>query len=229
LEKETGEKCGYCEASAKAVCHCDVEHMRPKALYWWLALCFDNYVLGCQLCNQTYKGDQYPLDGPLLVGPNLTAQTTDAALEALANTFAPDPLDDSNSLKRADFETQFADEHPGLINPYLDEPENLFVWQPDKDLSEVAIAPRVTSGHQRWRAQTTIDVLGLNREELRRLRWKAYRTIANLCKIYASGQLDGDPALKKETADTLKVSMDFDQFFAGLCRWTIREQHGLPL
>jgi hypothetical protein len=38
LLRETGDKCGYCEASASTVCHCDVEHIRPKAIYWWLAL-----------------------------------------------------------------------------------------------------------------------------------------------------------------------------------------------
>ena len=30
LLKETGDKCGYCEASASTVCHCDVEHIRPS-------------------------------------------------------------------------------------------------------------------------------------------------------------------------------------------------------
>ena len=58
LKAEAHDKCGYCEAFATAVAHCDVEHIRPKSVYWWLALCYDNYVLACQICNQSHPGDQ---------------------------------------------------------------------------------------------------------------------------------------------------------------------------
>ena len=107
LAREAGDKCAYCEASAKTVCHCDVEHLRPKKVYWWLALCYDNYVLACQLCNQSHKSDKYPRKGRRLAAPRLAKTTSDTALKALVGKFAPDPVDDAQTLKRAAFETAF--------------------------------------------------------------------------------------------------------------------------
>jgi hypothetical protein len=39
LKIESGGKCGYCEGKAAHVAHGDVEHFRPKSVYWWLAYC----------------------------------------------------------------------------------------------------------------------------------------------------------------------------------------------
>ena len=55
LLKETNNKCAYCEAPTKVVAYGDVEHYRPKSMYWWLAYCYENYLPSCQLCNQKYK------------------------------------------------------------------------------------------------------------------------------------------------------------------------------
>lgn len=46
LKKESCGKCAYCEAPTAVVAHGDVEHFRPKDLYWWLAYCYDNCFLG---------------------------------------------------------------------------------------------------------------------------------------------------------------------------------------
>ena len=37
---ESCGKCAYCEASATAVSYGDVEHFRPKAVWWWLTCCW---------------------------------------------------------------------------------------------------------------------------------------------------------------------------------------------
>jgi len=229
LAVEAGDKCAYCEASAKTVCHCDVEHVRPKAIYWWLALCYENYVLACQLCNQSFKSDKYPIKGGQLAAPALAATSSDPALKALVGTFAPDPIDDSQTLKRAAYAAAFKKEKPALIDPYLENPEGFFLWEPDPDQKEVLITPRATKGHKKWRAEQSIETLGLNREELRRVRWQAYRPIAVNCRIYKSGRLDDDPALKAETKAVLIEAMDTRQFFAGLFRWTVRVEFALPL
>ena len=230
LVKETGEKCGYCEASSRAVSHCDVEHIRPKSIYWWLALCWDNYVLSCQLCNQTFKSDKYPLQRDRrLPPPPLDAATTDVALEKLPGTFGPDPLDDSQGQTRETFRRHFRDEEPGLIEPYFDNPILYFVWEPDADQEHVRIKPRYATGTRNWRALRSIETLGLNREELLRIRWMTYRPVAQLCEIYKSGLLDTNAALKARTAATLRAAMEPRQFFAGMCRWTIRVQFGLAL
>jgi uncharacterized protein (TIGR02646 family) len=71
------DKCCFCEAKVSHVSHGDVEHYRPKAGwvqkdkdkltkpgYYWLAYDFDNLFLACQICNQTYKRNYFPLARP---------------------------------------------------------------------------------------------------------------------------------------------------------------------
>ena len=62
LKKESLGKCAYCEANTEVVAHGDVEHYRPKSVYWWLAYTYDNYLYACQICNQIYKSDNFPID-----------------------------------------------------------------------------------------------------------------------------------------------------------------------
>lgn len=67
-------KCSYCESSLGVASHGDVENFRPKAgasglnrgdyapsHYWWLAYEWDNLLMSCQICNQKYKRDYFPL------------------------------------------------------------------------------------------------------------------------------------------------------------------------
>lgn len=91
LDAEANGKCAYCEALARANAHCDVEHIRPKKTYWWLALCYDNYVLACQICNQTHKGDKYPVAAAALGEPAITGSADTILINSLSNTLAPDP------------------------------------------------------------------------------------------------------------------------------------------
>ena len=72
LKAESAGKCGYCEGKADHVAHGDVEHFRPKSIYWWLAYCYDNYVYSCQICNQTFKVAHFPTQGAALPPPSLT-------------------------------------------------------------------------------------------------------------------------------------------------------------
>ncbi len=74
LKKLQADKCCFCEARVSHVSHGDVEHFRPKGGwkesepgvlvkpgYWWLAYDFKNLFLSCQLCNQTYKKNYFPI------------------------------------------------------------------------------------------------------------------------------------------------------------------------
>ena len=67
-------KCCFCEARINHISHGDVEHFRPKAGYqiddnqalikpgyYWLAYDFSNLFFCCQICNQTYKKNYFPL------------------------------------------------------------------------------------------------------------------------------------------------------------------------
>lgn len=71
------DKCCFCEARVSHVSHGDVEHYRPKGGwiqkekdkltqpgYYWLAYDFSNLFLSCQICNQKYKKNYFPLADP---------------------------------------------------------------------------------------------------------------------------------------------------------------------
>ena len=105
LKLESGGKCAYCESPTDTVAHGDVEHYRPKSKYWWLAYCYDNYLYACQICNQVYKGDEFPVyaTAGMWTGPVLPTPHTPAALAAFAESLIPDPLDPNAGHALADF------------------------------------------------------------------------------------------------------------------------------
>lgn len=73
LEAIQKNKCCYCETKSTRSNN-DVEHFRPKAAYssdfkgiskypgyFWLAYDWDNLFLACQVCNQIFKNDFFPI------------------------------------------------------------------------------------------------------------------------------------------------------------------------
>lgn len=226
LEAEAHAKCGYCEALARANAHCDVEHIRPKSVYWWLALCYDNYVLACQVCNQTHKGDAYPV-ATALPGPLVTDAATGAQIDALLNTFAPDPLADDAALDFATYSVQLQGEDPDLINPYHEDPELFFVWVADEVLAEVEVHPAAANGRVRERAVSTIAILGLNREVLKRLRFQTWRLINALC--LARGAVALPPPEHTQVEQAIQGALEDRQAFSAMTRHLVRRVHGLPL
>jgi uncharacterized protein (TIGR02646 family) len=77
LKELQGDKCCFCEAKVSVVAHGDVEHYRPKAGwvqkekdkltkpgYYWTAYDFNNLFLSCQICNQKFKKNYFPLANP---------------------------------------------------------------------------------------------------------------------------------------------------------------------
>jgi transposase len=66
---ESARKCAYCEAKTTAVTYGDVEHFRPKAEWWWLTCCWDNYLFSCQICNQLFKSENFPKRGKTSPAP----------------------------------------------------------------------------------------------------------------------------------------------------------------
>ena len=56
-------KCCYCETlidDHKPYAYSEVEHWRPKSIYYWLAYSWENMFLSCTFCNKE-KGNQFPL------------------------------------------------------------------------------------------------------------------------------------------------------------------------
>lgn len=194
LVVEAEGKCAYCEADTRVVAHGDVEHYRPKSLYWWLAYCYDNYVFACQICNQVYKSDLFPVAGARLAEPSIPNPATEQAIAALVGTLAPDPMD------AAAVETTLATwaaELPDLPNPYHEAPERLFAWEADETLQEVSVIPADGSDRAQRAHRAAVEVIGLNREELRWLRYDRYDELKTWRDVLAALPADAEPARRR--------------------------------
>jgi uncharacterized protein (TIGR02646 family) len=141
LIKAQHDKCAFCESKVRHVSHGDVEHYRPKGGvrqasndpleqpgYFWLAYAWENLFFACQLCNQSFKKNLFPLAEP--------------AARARSH------LDDLEA------------EQPTLIDP-ADEDPGGFISFREEIAFPIGDDPR---------ARATIEVLGLNREELAEFR-----------------------------------------------------------
>ena len=223
LRREASGKCAYCEAPAATVAHADVEHYRPKSSYWWLAYCYDNYLYSCEICNQSYKRAAFPATGPLLAleppfPDPFPEGMADDELDALADRLAPDPVD--GPVARDRFYAASEAELPEIPNPYDVEPERLFAWEADGVLRE----GRLVAGDQSERAVRATAAaeafLGLNREELLRVRWEHYEN-AELCALVIGGR--GVPEDLRARSRSVLARMAEDAApFAGMVRYFLR-------
>jgi uncharacterized protein (TIGR02646 family) len=221
-------KCAYCEAPTTIVAHGDVEHFRPKSIYWWLAYCYDNHLFACQICNQTHKGDHFPVSGERIAPPSLGHIRSDAQLQLMAGTLAPDPTDPA-AVKA--FRQQLEAESADLPDPYGSAPESFFRWLADDVLKEVIVQARSKkSNHQRVFSAAE-QFYGLNREELRRGRWSlVYQHLAahkqDLDELDAIGRV----AEKRSTImNRIKAMIEDAQPFAGMARYFVRHEWKLKL
>ena len=171
LLAETKGKCAYCEAKTSPVAFGDVEHYRPKSSYWWLAYCYDNYLASCQLCNQRFKKDVFPVQNQKMWGPTIRCNTTNQFIAAKAGKIAPDPLDEAQV---DEFILLHQRERPLLLNPYFDEPAEYFAWRADDVLREVEITANSENADESI-AIASIEHYGLNRKELKDYRYKIYK------------------------------------------------------
>ena len=74
LKHLQNDKCCFCEAKISHISFGDVEHFRPKAAYkndvnsgyvypgyYWLCYDWGNLYFSCQICNQRFKGNFFPI------------------------------------------------------------------------------------------------------------------------------------------------------------------------
>lgn len=107
LIQDQHEKCCFCEAKFIANGYGDVEHFRPKKAYkkkgdrkltypgyYWLGYDWNNLLFSCQICNQKYKKNEFPLS------------------------------DESTRVQDHNFNHLLSQEATLLINPITENPEN---------------------------------------------------------------------------------------------------------
>jgi hypothetical protein len=226
LKAETGGKCAYCESPTDTVAHGDVEHFRPKSKYWWLAYCYDNYVYACQICNQVHKGDEFPIHATTGVwtGPALPAPPTPAKFATLAEALIPDALDLTAGHALADFLVAAGKEKAGLVDPYVTDPDPLFKWVANDVLKIVELAPASNKVAAKRAFAGAEASYGLNREELKRTRWKTYTdfvVMKDALKVLETAGLE--PALQQRVRDQIKSMTLVDAPYAGMVRYFVKE------
>lgn len=215
LQRDSHNKCAYCESDVAHAAHGDVEHFRPKKTYWWLAFCTDNYVFSCQICNQTHKSDHFPLAGVALTGPVLgqALPVTAAERQALFAACGPDAAQITDAAIGALWGSEDAD----LPHPYLDDPEPLFAWRVSEVNQEVhLVEPPHALPRARRAVKAAIDYLGLNRETLVRRRYKIYLILLDALLRQSANPTPANPAaaiLARYCAD--------DAEYAGMCRYFV--------
>lgn len=173
LKKESFGKCAYCEANTEVVAHGDVEHYRPKSIYWWLAYTYDNYLYACQICNQIYKSDNFPINGVRFPEPQISVNSTEDEITLLVKNISPDPIDVDVNYTLQTYLQKHHDEQAYLLNPYFDNPVNFIAYEADDVLAEVKIVPK--SPHLEPYIRAMEDYYGINRTELKSVRYGIFR------------------------------------------------------
>jgi uncharacterized protein (TIGR02646 family) len=214
LKKESSGKCAYCEANTQVVAHGDVEHYRPKSIYWWLAYTYDNYLYACQICNQKYKSDNFPFKGVLFPGPQILANLTDSTLALLAGNISPDPVDINNFFTLQTYLANHQQERALLLNPYFDNPADYMAYEADNTLEEVKIIPLTPAFQDHIKAME--DFYGINRVELRTTRYEIFRFFSIIKKSLASIT---DMQLRKDMLKQIEIMKADKALFAGMIRY----------
>ncbi|MCF3640626.1 hypothetical protein LXM94_11685 [Rhizobium sp. TRM95111] len=214
LLTESFDKCAYCETATKVVAFGDVEHYRPKSVYWWLAYVYDNYLASCAVCNQLFKSNHFECSGVRMAGPTIEASTTDAEFDVIGPAAIPDPLD---ALQVQAFIDLHRLEEPLIPNPYFDDPEAIFAWDVLDGTKEVEVIPQPGIP----RAPAIVDaaerLYGLNRPELKRLRYKQYE-FYRLARAAADSP-GIDPAIRTMSLELITSMVQPDSQYAGMIRY----------
>ncbi len=214
LKKESNGKCAYCEANTEVVAHGDVEHFRPKSMYWWLAYTYDNYLYACQICNQIYKSDHFPIAASRFPEPAINPDTTDTEIDYLVGSISPDPIDINQKYTLQKFIDNHNAEGALLLNPYFDNPATVFAYEFDDITEEV----KMVAAQQKYSAHVKAaeDFYGINRMELRNFRYQVFRQF----RVYKHTLKEKIPdELKAEVAKQISLMKSDKYLFAGMCRY----------
>lgn len=89
------------------------------------------------------------------------------------------------------------------------------------------IAPRDDSPTAQTAFAAVRDYYGLNRQELRRVRWRVYRDLETFRDVLVAGGLP-EP-LRRKVTDLVRAMMAAEAEFAGMVRYFVQVEWGLDL
>jgi hypothetical protein len=159
----------------------------------------------------------------------LPASPTPAKFATLAETLIPDALDLTAGHALADFLVAAGKEKAGLVDPYVTDPDPLFKWVANDVLKIVELAPASNKVAAKRAFAGAEASYGLNREELKRTRWKTYTDFVVMKDALKALEAAGlEPALQQRVRDQIKSMTLVDAPYAGMVRYFVKE-FGLTL
>lgn len=213
------KKCAYCESRYAHVAPVDVEHFRPKSGfinnsgklvrpgYYWLTAEWTNLLPSCIDCNRKRKQIILSEDGQI-----------DERNSGKGNKF---PL--ASGSRRAKRPNQHNHEVPLLLDPCSDDRPNRHLQFTDSGFVRPYPGSYETSMPK---GATTIEVCGLNRDDLVRERKQQFKELQSDLKGLCTNELNAreDPAnarFQKLIADyerDIKKRLKADQPYIGMSR-----------
>ena len=140
----------------------------------------------------------------------------------------PDPVERATGgMPFDDFVRESRKEKSFLVDPYVEDPEELYKWEADSTLKEVRIAARTNRVRATRALIAAEEDLGLNREELRQRRWHTYdalQTLAHLAESIPAGH-----ASKATVEETIRAMMSPGRDYAGMVRYFVRVEWELDV
>lgn len=217
LLAESNNKCAYCETPTRVVTYGDVEHFRPKSVYWWLAYSYENYLPSCGACNQEYKKDFFEIKDQTkrLKGITVADSLSDNDLAAIAPTLTVDPVNDADGLPLDKHIKEMKSEKPLLINPYFDDPAKFLAYRPILATKEVVVVP--TKPQHAAIVKSCEDLFGINRTELLGLRFQRYALYMTLRHTLTDPGISANTKLMSE--NRLKDMASDRAAYAGMVRY----------
>jgi hypothetical protein len=198
----------------RVVAHGDVEHYRPKSIYWWLAYTYDNYLFACQICNQTYKSDNFPIKRNRYASPLITKTSTDPEITLLAGNISPDPIDITLDYTLQTYSNEHINEEALLLNPYFDDPTVYFAYEADDVTQEVKIVSSKSTYIEYVKAAE--DFYGINRIELKNMRYSVFTKFRAFKLAYPALT---DASIRREVQRQIDDMLSNKYLFAGMNRY----------
>jgi len=227
LLAESNNKCAYCDTPTRVVAYGDVEHFRPKSIYWWLAYSYENYLPSCTACNQEYKKDFFELQDKALrlKGPRISKKLTDNQLKAIAPTLTVDPVDNTKGKILDQYVKEIEREKALLINPYFEDPALYFAYKPVLENKEVVIIA-AASKHKKI-IKACEDLFGVNRKELLDLRFQQYLVYMTWRHTLSDRKISKNTRIMTE--NRLREMQGDKSAYAGMIRFfNTKKLGGLP-
>jgi uncharacterized protein (TIGR02646 family) len=152
LQEMFNNKCAYCEAYIPHISPTEIEHFRPKSVYYWLAAEWSNLLLSCIHCNRPMK--HFVSGAPNKV---LSGKHTHFPIKNEKQNRCVSPKSKKKSLD---------ERYRLLIDPCIDDPEEYFSYiQTGNAVGNIFLKDGLTP-LKTERAQESIRLYGLCRMEL---------------------------------------------------------------